>query len=124
MYLSYRSNILYSILVAHFLHFHHGVSDRSSSSTALASGGTALSTICVIISIHCENTSLENISNGSTYCNRIINQCNKCSIRQTILKFSLTYKLQKVIRNIRFSKIKNYFFNGLYMRIGVVGREL
>ena len=62
------SNILCRIWRAHFLHFHHGKSTLSSSSTALVCSGTGLSATARTISIHWENASREIKSSGSEYC--------------------------------------------------------
>ena len=61
------SNILCKIWRAHFLHFHHGKSTLSSSSTALVCSGTGLSATARTISIHWENASREIKSSGSEY---------------------------------------------------------
>lgn len=61
------SNILCRIWRAHFLHFHHGKSTLSSSSTALVCSGTGLSATARTISIHWENASREIKSSGSEY---------------------------------------------------------
>jgi len=66
--LPYLSNILCRIWRAHFLHFHHGKSTLSSSSTALVCSGTGLSATARTISIHWENASREIKSSGSEYC--------------------------------------------------------
>lgn len=82
------SNILCRIWRAHFLHFHHGKSTLSSSSTALVCSGTGLSATARTISIHWENASRDIKSSGSEYW-RSRQKDNKNAMNKCVWKISV-----------------------------------
>ena len=110
---TYRSNNLYKVCTAHFLHFHHGNSIRSSSSTCRVVSGTGASITLRNTSIHFVKMSFVIRSSGKMYWNKDI--MSKLSAKLSIynVPMKLDNYLDEAIKTLQYLLLNKHRFHRL-----------